>query len=121
MVTDLVTLSPETEILRAAQVLVENDIGGAPVLATGGRLAGILTERDFMRIVLDAGYYADYGGRVADYMTSPVETVGPEESIVEVAKRFFEKRFHRYPVVENGRLVGLISRRDLLRALSELW
>jgi CBS domain-containing protein len=74
-----------------------------------------------MRVVLNAGYYADYGGRVADYMTTTVETVGPDESLVTVAKRFLEKGYHRYPVVENGRLIGQISRRDVLRALSDLW
>jgi CBS domain-containing protein len=121
MTTGLVTVTPDTEILRAARLLVDNNIGGAPVVDAGGRLAGILTEKDLMRVVLNASYYADYGGRVADYMTAAVETIGPDESVVEVAKRFLDKRYHRYPVVENGRLVGQISRRDLLRALSDLW
>jgi len=121
MATELVTVTPDTEILRAARLLVDSNIGGAPVVDAGGRLAGILTEKDLMRVVLNASYYADYGGRVADYMTTAVETIGPDESVVEVAKRFLAQRYHRYPVVENGRLVGQISRRDLLRALSDLW
>jgi CBS domain-containing protein len=121
MATGLVTVTPDTEILRAAHLLVVNNIGGAPVVGPGGRLAGLLTEKDLMRVVLNAGYYADYGGRVADYMTTTVETVGPDESLVTVAKRFLEKGYHRYPVVENGRLIGQISRRDVLRALSDLW
>lgn len=121
MASELITLTPDTEILRAARLLVDSNIGGAPVVDAGGRLAGILTERDLMRVVLNAGYYADYGGRVADYMTTAVETISPDESVVAVAKRFLAQRYHRYPVVENGRLVGQISRRDLLRALSDLW
>jgi len=91
------------------------------VTDAGGRLAGILTEKDLMRVVLNASYYADYGGKVADYMTTEVETIGPEESVVAVAKRFLTRGYHRYPVVEHGRLIGQISRRDLLRALSDLW
>jgi len=121
MATELVTVTPDTEILRAAHLLMDNNIGGAPVVDAGGRLAGMLTEKDLMRVVLNAGYYSEYGGRVADYMTTTVETIGPDESVVAVAKRFLEKRYHRYPVVENDRLIGQISRRDLLRALSELW
>jgi len=121
MSTNLVTLTPDTEILRAARLLVDNDVAGAPVLDADGHLVGMLTERDFMRVVLNASYYADYGGRVADFMTAAVETVGPDDSVVEVAKRFLDSRYHRYPVVENGRLIGQISRRDLLRALGELW
>ena len=121
MATELVTVTPDTEILRAAHLLMDNNIGGAPVVDTGGRLAGMLTEKDLMHVVLNAGYYSEYGGRVADYMTTTVETVGPDESVVAVAKRFLEKRYHRYPVVEDDRLIGQVSRRDLLRALSELW
>ncbi|TFG84314.1 MAG: CBS domain-containing protein [Chromatiales bacterium] len=121
MATELVTVTPDTEILRAARLLVDNNIGGVPVMDAAGRLAGILTEKDLMQVVLNASYYADYGGLVADYMTTVVETIGPDESVVAVAKRFLDKRYHRYPVVENGRLVGQISRRDLLRALSDLW
>jgi CBS domain-containing protein len=121
MATGLVTVRPDTEILRAARLLVDNNIGGAPVTDAGGRLAGILTEKDLMRVVLNASYYADYGGKVADYMTTEVETIGPEESVVAVAKRFLTRGYHRYPVVEHGRLIGQVSRRDLLRALSDLW
>ncbi len=121
MATELVTVTPDTEILRAARLLVDNNIGGVPVMDAAGRLAGILTEKDLMQVVLNASYYADYGGLVADYMTTVVETIGPDESVVAIAKRFLDKRYHRYPVVENGRLVGQISRRDLLRALSDLW
>ncbi len=121
MATELVTVTPDTEILRAARLLVDNNIGGVPVMDAAGRLAGILTEKDLMQVVLNASYYADYGGLVADYMTTVVETIGPDESVVAVAKRFLDKRYHRYPVVENGRLVGQIGRRDLLRALSDLW
>ena len=114
-------MTPDTEILRAARLLVDNNIGGAPVMDAGGASPAYLTEKDLMRVVLNASYYADYGGRVADYMTTTVETVGPDESVVAVAKRFLAKGYHRYPVLENGRLVGLVSRRDLLRALSDLW
>ena len=121
MATDLVTLRPEMEILRAVHTLLENDIAAAPVVGDAGDLVGILTERDCMRVVLNAGYYSEYGGRVDEFMSKNVETIAADDSIVDAAKLFFGQRFHRYPVLENGRLVGQISRRDVMRALEALW
>ncbi len=121
MTTNLFTLQPGTEILRAVHLFVENDISGAPVVDENDKLVGILTERDCMRIDLEAGYYEDYGGRVENYMSKNVTTIDPDESILELAKRFIEAPYRRYPVVENDRLIGQISRRDVMRALDELW
>jgi CBS domain-containing protein len=120
MATDLVTLFPETEILRAVHTLLKHDIGAAPVVDKTGNLVGILTERDCIEVVLHAGYHSEYGGRVAEYMSTNVDTIAAEDSIVDAAKLFFGQRFHRYPVMENGRLVGQLSRRDVLRALETL-
>ncbi len=121
MTREVVTLTPDTEILRAVNTLMVNDIAAAPVVDDQGSLVGILTERDCMRVVLKAGYHAEYGGLVSEYMSHEVDTINAHESIIDVAKLFFGQRFHRYPVMENDQLVGLISRRDVLRALAELW
>ncbi|NNF51622.1 MAG: CBS domain-containing protein [Gammaproteobacteria bacterium] len=121
MATDLVTLRPETEILRAVRTLLANDIGAAPVVDGAGNLVGILTERDCMRVVLNAGYHSEYGGRVAEFMSEGVETLDAEDSIVDAAKLFFGQNFRRYPVLDDGQLAGQISRRDVMRALEELW
>ena len=117
----LVTLEPETEILRAVHMLVTNDIAGAPVVDRDGRMVGLLTEKDCMRVVLNATYHSEYGGIVADYMSTDVEVMDPNDSIVDAAKRFLDKRYHRYPVLENDKLVGQISRRDIMRALGDAW
>jgi len=122
MATNLVTLSPTTEILRAVQTLLKHDIAGAPVVDDNGNLVGILSERDCMRIVLHAGYHSDHGGLVSDYMSRNVETIPASASIVDAAKLFFGDHFHRYPVVDDAnRLLGQISRRDVLRALVKNW
>ncbi len=82
----------------------------------------MLTERDFIEVALNAGYFDERGGSVAEFMTQDVETVGPDDSLVDVAARFVSSPFRRYPVVEDGRLVGIIARRDVLRALrSDRW
>lgn len=121
MQTQMVTLRPDTEILQAMHTLIENDVGGAPVVDANGALVGILTVRDCMRVFLDASYHGQYGGQVSQYMSTDVEVLDADASIVTAMQTFVDKRFHRYPVVSGGRLVGVISRRDVLRAIEDLW
>ena len=121
MTTRLVLLEPEMEIVRATHLLIRNDVSGAPVVDRAGRLVGILTERDCIRVAVHAVYHGMPGGLVRDVMSPDPEAVSPEENIFELASRFIESRYRRYPVVENGRLVGLISRRDVMRAIGRLY
>lgn len=118
MTRDLVTVTPTTEIMRAARLLVENDISGVPVVDDQNRLVGILTERDCIAVAASAGYFDEAGGSVSDYMSSPVQTAAPSDSLVDLANRFASSRYRRYPVLDGGQLVGLISRRDVMEALT---
>ena len=120
MSASLVTFAPDLDVMNAIDVLVKNRISGAPVIDDHGNLIGLLSEKDCMKVAIQAGYYEELGGRVADYMTKNVITVESESSVLEVAKLFMEKGPRRYPVVEDNRLVGQISRRDVLRALTEM-
>ena len=119
MSTDLVILDPEMDILRAVHNLIKNNISGAPVVNADGHLVGILTERDCMRVVMHSEYHAMPGGPVSDFMTPDPKTVLSGDSILNVAQAFINGRFHRYPVTEDGRLVGIISRRDVMHALGK--
>lgn len=105
------------DILAATRFLVANGISGAPVLDEHGRLVGILTERDCMRVALHSGYHDTPYGLVRDYMTPNPDSVTPEQNILTIAEKFIKGSYRRYPVVDNGRLVGIISRRDVLRAV----
>lgn len=118
MSQSVVTLDPDMEILRAAHELVSNDISGAPVLDKHGRLIGVLSERDCMQVAMQGHYHGTPAGQVKDYMSENPQWVGPEQSILTLADLFITGRFHRYPVVDNGRLVGIISRRDVMKALA---
>ena len=118
MITNSLTLNPDMEILRGAHALIDCDISGAPVLDKHGRLIGMLTERDCMRVALQAHYHGEPGGQVSDYMSANPVSVNPEDTIFDVAERFITGRFHRYPVLDGGRLVGVISRRDVMRAIA---
>jgi len=118
MTRNVLTLRPDMEILRALAIFVDNDVAGAPVTDRSGRLVGILTEGDFMKVALHGAYHGEPGGRVEEYMHRNVETVRPRDSIVSLAERFLESPYRRYPVVDrSGRLVGIIAWRDVLRAL----
>ena len=117
MSRQIVSIDQDMEIMAATRSLVDNDISGAPVLDGHGRLVGILTERDCMKVALHAGYHDIPYGLVRDYMTPDPETVAPEQSILTMAEKFIHGSFRRYPVVDNGRLVGVISRQDALRAV----
>jgi CBS domain-containing protein len=121
MSKNVVTLDPEMEILKAAHDLVHHDISGAPVLDAHGRLVGVLTERDCMRVALQGDYYGTPAGLVKDFMSSDPQWVGPEQSILTLADLFINGRFHRYPVLDNGRLVGVISRRDVMQAMGKYY
>jgi CBS domain-containing protein len=121
MTKRVVTLLPEMEILRAAHLLIRHDISGAPVLDEHGRLVGILTERDCMRVAMQADYHGVPGGLVKDHMSVNPQFVDPGESILKLAQLFLDGRFHRYPVLNNGHLVGVISRRDVMRAMGEFY
>lgn len=120
MSRNVVTLDPQSEVLNAVHTLLQHEIAAAPVVSAEGTLLGIITERDCIRIVASAGYHSEYGGQVGDYMSADVDTIDAEASIVDAAKLFYGEQHHRYPVVEKGRLVGFLSRRDVLRALLQL-
>lgn len=119
MVVNPVVLAPDTDLLDAVRVLVDRRISGAPVVDERGNLVGVLTEGDFLKAALVAGYQGERGGRVAEYMTREVEAVHANDSLLDVAMRFVETKYRRFPVVEDNRLVGIVGRRDVLRAIIE--
>ncbi len=117
MQANLVTFKPDQEVLQAIRLLLEHGISGAPVVDQLGEIIGILSEKDCLKVALDSGYYGELGGKVKDFMSDKPVTVDAETSIMDVAKMFLGHHFKRYPVVDDNRLVGQISRRDVLRAI----
>jgi CBS domain-containing protein len=120
MARNLVTLVPETLLFDAIAILLGNDISGAPVVDRDGRLVGLLSEFDCLRVIAagefhDYGYYAET--TVADVMTHASHTIDPSLDLWAIAAEFVRHRVRRLPVLENGKLIGQVSRRDLLAAL----
>ncbi|MCR9276632.1 MAG: CBS domain-containing protein [Pseudomonadaceae bacterium] len=119
MARPAVTFSPNTSVIEAMNTFLDKRISGAPVVADNGELLGVLSEADVMKIVIQDSYYDENVGIVSDYMHSPAETIPASMDIYSLAERFLRDKRRRYPVVSNGKLVGQISRRDVLRAASE--
>ena len=114
------TLAPDTKILDAVGLLLETHLTGAPVVdSKTGRLVGILTEKDCLRLVT-VGVDANVPrGTVADFMTPNPETIPPDMDVYYAAGLFLAREFRRFPVVENGKLVGAITRFDILRVIKQ--
>lgn len=112
---EVVALSPETNLYKAIDVLLANRISGAPVVDAQRNLVGVLSESDCLRGILNEAYFEETCGTVRSLMSETVETI--DADILKAAAHFVEHRRRRLPVTEQGRLIGQISRRDLLRAL----
>ena len=104
MATKLVSFAPDDDIIHAMRVLLERDISGAPVLDDGGQVVGMLSH---------------WGGKVEQYMTRKVDAIDADSTILDAAERFLHSNYRRFPVMRDGRLVGLISREDIMRALDD--
>lgn len=117
MQTQIFTVAPGDDIQVAVAALLRHGYSGAPVVDAGHHLVSVLSEWDCARLLSEAAYERWPTGTVADHMTTPVEQVGPETDLFSLLDRFAAGDHRRFPVVDQGRLVGLITRRDLLRAL----
>jgi CBS domain-containing protein len=112
------TIPPDMSIIDAVDFLLEKRITGAPVADAKGDLVGLLSEFDCLRILTQSNKGgAAPKGKVRDYMTAVIQTIPPTMDIYRCAGLFMSVPYRRLPVVETGRLVGAITRFDLLRAV----
>ncbi len=140
MTREIITVNPETEIAQAAGLLLEKRINGVPVVNDSGTLVGILCQSDLIAqqknipipslftlldgyIPLTLSKHLDKevekiaASKVAEAMTPNPVTVEPETDIERVAALMVEKNYHTLPVIEEGKLVGIVGKEDVLRTL----
>jgi len=121
MTVNKCTFTPNMDILRAIHKMLESRISGAPVIDEHGNMIGFLSEKDCMQVALNAGYnQAGAAGRVSEFMSNTVDTIEVDAPILEVAELFLKGSYKRFPVVMDNRLVGTITRQNILRALEYL-
>ena len=116
-----VLLRPDMDVLEAVHLLLRHNVYGGPVVDNLGNVIGILSEKDCIEAVVSASYYEEKAGKVSEFMTRGVETVDADASLMDVAELFLKHPHRGYPVVEDNRLVGVVTRRDILWALEKMW
>lgn len=120
MCKDLITFTPETDLFDAINALLEYRITGAPVIDAQGNLVGLLSEADCLKAILTLTYHEEeMGGKVGTYMSEEVYTINYDADIIKVAEEFIRNKRRRLPVVKDGKVIGQISRRDVLRAVEQ--
>lgn len=120
MTKDLIVFKPTMDIYAAIDELVKSEISGAPVVDDDGKLIGIISQKDCLRILANGVFHNAPAGPVSEYMTEAVMSIDPDMDIFTVADLFLNNVYRRIPVVENGLVVGQVSRRDVLRSIQNL-
>jgi len=140
MVSNVITVSPETRVAEVAEILLRNRISAVPVVDAAGQIVGIVSEGDLMHRAeagteirrswwlraltsneaMAADFVRSHSQNVADVMTRRVITAGPDTPLYEIANLLERNRIKRVPIVKDGKLVGIISRANLLQALASL-
>ncbi|WP_341501271.1 CBS domain-containing protein [Gallaecimonas sp. GXIMD4217] len=112
-----VVLMEDMSIAAAVERLLSVKQIGAPVVDGAGNLVGFASEQDFLRLLLESSYHCELVGKVSDVMRKDVLWCEPDDSVLALAERMTGQKPKIYPVLDEGKLVGVISRRDVLRAM----
>ena len=117
MVTKLVTLSPDMDAFEAIDLLLKYRISGAPVVDQERTYLGVFSERCCMSFLVEGAYQQLPSIQVYAYMDTNAQTIDEERDILSIAQIFLNTHARRLPVLRDGKLVGQISRRDVLSAI----
>jgi len=118
MTCPVITIGPDALLIDAIELLLCHGVSGLPVVNATGELVGMITEHDIMNFAL-SGDAADT--RVQEAMTTQLTIVAPDAEMAMAINHMISRRLRRVPVVEEGRVVGIISRRDVLRAMLSMY
>jgi CBS domain-containing protein len=139
MTRQVVSIAPDASVVEAARLMLEHQVSGLPVVDAAHHVAGVVSEHDLLRrresdkdkkqshwlqLMIDRARFADESARfhdrkVEEVMTPNPVTVAPSSSLGEACRLIEERGIKRLPVVQNGELVGIIARADLVRAFSQ--
>ena len=112
-----ISVRQDTEVYEAIHMMVEHNITGLPVVNNDMTLAGIVTEKDVLRLLCNP---EGCGDRVEDFMTDAVVSFDQDDSLIDIAETFIENHFRRVPITSHGKLVGIISRKDIIAYILKL-
>jgi len=122
MTKTLITFKPEQSVEEVIETLIKNKISGGPVVNENNELVGIISEGDCLKQISDSRYYnmPMSQDNVEKRMVKNVETIDGNMNVFDAANKFLESKRRRFPIVEEGKLIGQISQKDILKAAIEL-
>lgn len=119
MTKKLVTLSSRLDVFEAIDILLQKRISGAPVIDANGNFCGIFSESSCMRVVVNAAYDSLPDTNLMPFVDPHPPTISPDTDMLTICQTFLDQATRRLPVIENGRLLGQISRRDIMRHMRD--
>ena len=122
MSRNLITFKPEQTVLEVMNTLIKKKISGGPVVNDKNELVGIISEGDCMKEISNSRYHNHpmEDIRVEDHMIKEVETIDGDMNVFDAVDKFLTAKRRRFPICENGKLAGLISQKDIMKAALEL-
>ncbi len=122
MTRKLITFTPDQSIMEVMEKLIKNRISGAPVVNENNELLGVISEGDCIKHISDSRYHnlPMLNATVAQNMAIDVETIDANMNVFDAARFFIERKHRRFPIVEDGKLVGQISQMDVIKAALQL-
>ena len=116
-------LAPDMPLMEAMDVFLKHKISGAPVVDRGGRLLGMLSEKDCLKLLANKTYYHHFPAQTVEAYMTPAEQVQTVELNIDMqglATLFLDNSFRKVPVMKNDRVIGQVSRRDVMRGIHKM-
>ena len=120
MATNLVTVRPDMDVFDAIELLLKNKVSGAPVVDENGQFIGVFSEKDCLSLLVNAVYDQHPTSKIYAFVVTQPHTVQEDTDLLTIAQIFLRHPFRRLPVLRDGKLVGQISRRDVLKAAHDI-
>ena len=120
MTQNLVTLAPQLDVFSAIDILLRKRISGAPVVDSAGQYLGVFSESSCMRVIVNAAYDNLPDTGLMPFVDADAPTICPDTDMLTICQTFLDQATRRLPVLQHGRLLGQISRRDVMRKVIEL-
>lgn len=116
MTKRVITITPDQDLFEVIGLFVKNNISGAPVVDRNGKYLGVFSEKCSISLLMDAAERGTPTNRIEPFIDREAATVAPDTGLWSIAQLLMQTTYRRVPVLENGRVIGVISRRDVLKA-----